>query len=235
MDRYSNCGIPYRRGYLLYGPPGTGKSSLSFAIAGVFGVDIYCISMNDPGLSDGELLRLLSHLPRHCVLLLEDIDGANIQQRNDDNDDRRSTHDGRNKSGVSLSGLLNAIDGVASPEGRILIVTTNFPERLDAALIRPGRIDRKVEFKLASKEVSYEMFLRLYSNHEGNAEAFDLKSLATKFMEDIPSDLFTPAELQGFFLARTDARDAVKETGAFVEAKRTKEMGKSPNDRGQIE
>jgi chaperone BCS1 len=48
--RYSTCGIPYRRGYLLYGPHGTGKSSLSLSIAGYFGLDIYILSIKESGL-----------------------------------------------------------------------------------------------------------------------------------------------------------------------------------------
>ena len=61
-----------------------------------------------------------------------------------------------------MSGLLNAIDGVASQEGRILIMTTNYPEKLDDALVRPGRVDMKVEFTLASKQQIRELFLRMY-------------------------------------------------------------------------
>jgi chaperone BCS1 len=66
-------------------------------------------------------------------------------------------------AGISLSGLLNAIDGVASAEGRVLIMTTNHPEKLDAALVRPGRIDRKVEFRRARTEQIAELFLRMYA------------------------------------------------------------------------
>jgi len=68
------------------------------------------------------------------------------------------------KQGISLSGLLNAIDGVASHEGRVLIMTTNFPEKLDEALIRPGRVDMKIEFSLATREQIRELFIRMYSS-----------------------------------------------------------------------
>jgi chaperone BCS1 len=70
----------------------------------------------------------------------------------------------KDAQGISLSGLLNAIDGVASHEGRVLIMTTNFPEKLDDALIRPGRVDMKIEFRLASREQIRELFIRMYSS-----------------------------------------------------------------------
>ncbi|KAL7272336.1 hypothetical protein RUND412_004863 [Rhizina undulata] len=71
---------------------------------------------------------------------------------------------------VSFSGLLNAIDGVASHEGRILIMTTNHRERLDPALIRPGRVDVQIEFGYAGKETIAEIFRELYSSVDGMEE-----------------------------------------------------------------
>jgi chaperone BCS1 len=61
-----------------------------------------------------------------------------------------------------MSGLLNAIDGVASQEGRVLVMTTNHPEKLDDALVRPGRIDMKIKFTLANKQQTRELFMRMY-------------------------------------------------------------------------
>ena len=209
---YSSHGIAYRRGYHFWGPPGTGKSSLAFAIADVFDVDIYCGSVNDPGLTEGGFLRLLSHLSRRSILLLEDIDSAGLRRES------QKSNDGRNESGISLSGLLNAIDGVASSEGRILIMTSNMPDHLDGALTRPGRIDFPVEFKSASKEQSREIFLRMYSHPRRpsakNAKTdavndLDLELLAVRFKNEIPDRLLTPAELQGFLLAKTGPTDAV--------------------------
>ncbi|KAM7208745.1 putative mitochondrial chaperone BCS1-B [Naviculisporaceae sp. PSN 640] len=196
---YANRGIPLRRGYLFYGPPGTGKTSLSFALAGVFGLDIYVISLQEPTLTEEDLSALFNSLPRRCVVLLEDIDSAGIARAPDASADKDPAEDETNekegggkkksgrkteskedwkvsdlarelkkqgneneKKGISLSGLLNAIDGVASHEGRVLIMTTNKPESLDEALIRPGRVDLQVGFSNATQEQAKELFVRMY-------------------------------------------------------------------------
>jgi chaperone BCS1 len=77
------------------------------------------------------------------------------QQSNDKNN--------KNNQGISLSGLLNGIDGVASHEGRVLVMTSNFPEKLDDALIRPGRIDMRIDFTKATRSQMSELFTRMYS------------------------------------------------------------------------
>ncbi|XTI87025.1 P-loop containing nucleoside triphosphate hydrolase protein [Cenococcum geophilum] len=196
---YATRGIPYRRGYLFHGPPGTGKTSLSFALAGIFGLDIFCISLLEPTLTESDLNRLFNNLPRRCIVLLEDIDTAGLLR--DEKSDKKEEEDeadskggkmvqGLNvadlakaiksanrkdkqnddvKQGVSLSGLLNAIDGVATHEGRVLVMTTNHPERLDEALIRPGRVDMQVEFTLAMRDQIRDIFIRMYSNENDKA------------------------------------------------------------------
>ena len=166
---YSDRGIPYRRGYLLHGPPGTGKSSLSFAAAGLLGLKIYVLSLASKTLSDSGLASLFDALPPRCVVLLEDIDTINIAQSRKPVDATAETPKKDTSTEVdtrvSLSGLLNVIDGVASPEGRVLILTTNHPEKLDAALIRPGRVDMKIEFKLAGEEAIAGLFMRMFEDY----------------------------------------------------------------------
>ncbi|KAF2673932.1 P-loop containing nucleoside triphosphate hydrolase protein [Microthyrium microscopicum] len=169
---YARRGIPYRRGYLFHGPPGTGKSSLSFALAGLFGLEVYLISLLDPNLTETDLTALFNSLPRRCIVLLEDIDSAGLKRPGAPADKmirpRRGKTSGPEEppasNGISLSGLLNAIDGVASHEGRVLVMTTNFPERLDDALIRPGRVDMQIRFTLATKHQIREIFVRMYDN-----------------------------------------------------------------------
>lgn len=82
-------------------------------------------------LDDSSLADMMRYLPSHCVLLLEDIDAA-FKSRVDNSSERKD-----NESSITLSGLLNAIDGLAAPEGRLLFATTNHVQKLDPALIRP--------------------------------------------------------------------------------------------------
>ncbi|KAF2401783.1 hypothetical protein EJ06DRAFT_528941 [Trichodelitschia bisporula] len=163
---YANQGIPYRRGYLFSGPPGTGKTSLTSAIAGVFGLDIYYLSLLDQFVTEELFVRLFSTVPSRCIVLLEDIDSAGLKREKPNK--RRKDYQGQQR--ITLSGLLNAIDGVSSSEGRILVMTTNHPEALDPALIRPGRIDMHVAFALPHRPEMEEMFCRMYRGLTDKAE-----------------------------------------------------------------
>ncbi|KGO70596.1 ATPase, AAA-type, core [Penicillium italicum] len=135
---YHDRGIPYRRGYLLYGPPGTGKSSFIQALAGELNYDIAILNLSERGLTDDRLNHLLTIVPNRTLVLLEDVDAAFSNRR------EQTDADGYRGANVTFSGLLNALDGVASAEERIIFLTTNHVERLDEALVRPGRVDMTV-------------------------------------------------------------------------------------------
>ncbi|KAH1322947.1 hypothetical protein KXW75_008200 [Aspergillus fumigatus] len=188
---YSNRGIPYRRGYLLHGPPGTGKTSLCFAASGLLGLTLYLLSLNSKSLDEDSLMSLFSELPRRCIVLLEDVDSAGITQKRAEDDsvasavlvekdkssaEEREPETKANK-GVSLSGLLNVIDGVAASEGRILIMTTNHAEKLDPALLRPGRVDVTIAFGYADRDAMRELFSAIYSMLEGDARTSKMTSV----------------------------------------------------------
>ncbi|KAG5647856.1 hypothetical protein DXG03_007780 [Asterophora parasitica] len=166
---YTTRGIPFRRGYLLYGAPGSGKTSIIHSLAGELGLDVYIISLSRIGMDDTSLSQLTSELPEKCIALMEDIDAAFTQTLNRDDttsveqtDSPKSHEPPKSTSRVSLSGLLNALDGVGAQEGRILFATTNKYESLDPALCRPGRMDIHIEFKLASKFQARELYRCFY-------------------------------------------------------------------------
>jgi chaperone BCS1 len=161
---YERMGIPYRRGYLLHGPPGCGKTSFCQVLAGVLKLDICCLSVSNKNVSDTLLMTRLRDAPLRSIVLLEDVDSVFVLR------DAAAASD--DSSRVTFSGLINAIDGVASQEGRIFVMTTNYVNMLDPALIRPGRCDVKLFFGNASSEQLGAMFLRFFPGCEDCARRF---------------------------------------------------------------
>ncbi|KAJ4293405.1 hypothetical protein N0V90_008688 [Kalmusia sp. IMI 367209] len=194
-----------RWGYLLCGPPGTGKSSISLALAGHIGGMLYNIALGEV-MNESHLNKLFRAAETHSIVLLEDIDSAGIVReklaaRTEDtpvgagmsarmNDPTRGPSK-QKKSPISLSGLLNAID--ALQDGVVLIMTSNKPESLDKALIRPGRIDKQIYIGFASQAVAESIFKRFFSANDEEqgiqTENFvGIADLAAKFAAKIPED-----------------------------------------------
>lgn len=178
---YRDRGVPYRRGYLLSGPPGCGKTSLVMALASHFRRPIYTLNLGSIW-SDDKLFEAVANVPAAALLLIEDIDAAKASKvrKPKKEPERRSVlapqgpridEPEGEAEGMTLSGLLNAIDGVASSDGRLLIMTTNHPERLDDALIRPGRVDLQEYVGPLGAGDARRLFLRFFPESEDAADA----------------------------------------------------------------
>jgi len=167
-QRYEQLGVPYHRGYLFYGPPGTGKTSLVSALAANFGLSIYAINLAD--FNDRTLMSAVNQVAQNSVLLFEDIDcmkgsKARVPSNPRTNDRTQAGDEKENpadRNGVTLSGLLNVLDGFYAPTSVLFMMTTNRIETLDEALLRPGRIDYKLYLGKASDRQKTELYRRFF-------------------------------------------------------------------------
>jgi len=198
-QRYERLVVPYHRGYLLHGPPGTGKTSLVSALAAHFGLSIYILNLAD--FNDRSLMGAVNNVPSNSILLFEDIDCMKGSQSRIESDSGsaqtggatlRSKEVAPNQNGVTLSGLLNVLDGFAAPTGVLFMMTTNYVEKLDPALLRPGRIDYKLFLGKASDHQKVELYLRFFPE-SSEAEAWEFV--------DAGRSAETMADFQGLLLA----------------------------------
>ena len=192
---YEKMGIPHRRGYLFHGPPGGGKTSLCQVLAGELKLHICILPVSGKGMTDSKLAHLMRNAPRRSITVLEDVDSIFVKRESQ----------GEQTTSVTFSGLLNAIDGFVSQEGRISIMTTNCIEKLDSALIRPGRCDVKLEIKNASREQMVSLFLRFFPG--GDAE---------KFADNIPERTVSMAQLQNHLVQHKDSQQLAVDSAVWI-------------------
>ena len=238
QDWYAAKGIPYTLGLLLHGTPGCGKTSTIKAIAAV--AKRHIINVNMATITTKQQLVQLFYEDTIHVLskdgisspeafsipiekrlyVLEDIDCMSdiVLERSLDTE-RSTTQD------LTLSDLLNVLDGVLETPGRILIMTSNYPERLDKALIRPGRVDLMINFKKASRMIIVEMY-----------ESFFDAEFPVSHIENLPDEILSPAEV-GAVLFRyfSDPKGAIEALLNTAACKDTPEdIGDTPEDIGDI-
>ncbi|KAL7104638.1 hypothetical protein ACP275_08G258200 [Erythranthe tilingii] len=200
-DYYRKVGKAWKRGYLLYGPPGTGKSSLIAAMANYLNFDIYDLELSDLR-SNNELKKVLLSTANNSILVVEDIDRTIDFQGNASDENQ-----------VTLSGLLNFIDGLWSSCGdeRIIIFTTNHMEKLDPALLRPGRMDVHINMSYCT----FCGFKLLASNYLG----INNHILFEEIYDSIGIAKVTPAEVAEQLLKNDDPNVSLRGLINFIHNK----------------
>jgi chaperone BCS1 len=187
---YQKRGLPYRRGYLLHGPAGNGKSTVVQVLATELNLPIYMLGLTEPELTDNGLARALGRTPERCLLVVEDFEKIDLSATD-----------------VTMSGLLNAIDGALASEGRLLIMTANEPESISEYFLRPGRVDRRWEI--------------------GHPDADTIELCMARFSLDGQpigpvSEILSQAKLGKWSMARVQqellAASGMGENGQYVEA-----------------
>jgi chromosomal replication initiation ATPase DnaA len=155
---YYKHGIPYKMNIMLYGAPGVGKTSLIHSIASECDANICILNINSE-LKEESMIEAISQVNedhKKSILVLEDIDCIFFDRKTNDT----------LKNHITMNGILNCLDGFNNPEGLIVIMTTNFPDKLDDALMRSGRIDLEVELTHLDKYQARNMFLSFFNNEE---------------------------------------------------------------------
>nr|GEU44776.1 AAA+ ATPase domain-containing protein [Tanacetum cinerariifolium] len=211
-DYYERVGKAWKRGYLLYGPPGTGKSSLIAAMANHLKFDIFDLQLTNVK-DDSSLKEILLETTNRSILVIEDIDCSIVPDRKEPSSSGESRRDDPK---FTLSGLLNFIDGLWSCCGdeRIIVFTTNHKERLDPALLRPGRMDMHINMSYLTMDGFKTLaanYLNIHDDHRGFRE---IKQL-------IKSKKVTPAEVAEELMKSDNVELALEGLVKFLKRKRT--------------
>lgn len=230
---YRRVGKAWKRGYLLFGPPGTGKSSLIAAIANYLNFDVYDLELTAI-MSNSDLRNLLISTANQSILVVEDID-CSIELQNriaaaaaaaaPAGSRRDPFRYDQGSSRVTLSGLLNFIDGLWSSCGdeRIIIFTTNHKDRLDPALLRPGRMDVHIHMSYCTP-CGFRMLAENYLQISEHPLFSEIERL-------IQVKQVTPAEVGEQLLKNEEAEVALEGLIEFLEVKRVIEEVKD----GEVE
>ncbi|XP_037497327.1 AAA-ATPase At3g50940 isoform X3 [Jatropha curcas] len=218
-EYYKKIGKVWKRGYLLYGPPGTGKSSLIAAMANYLNYDIYNLNLSAVN-SDSGLEFLLLHMSDRSILdrsilVVEDIDCSIMLQNRQAGDHQQENNTQSSRPQVTLSGLLNAIDGLLSCCGneRIIVFTTNYKDRIDPALLRAGRMDMHIYLSYCT----FSTFKQLAVNYLDIWD-HDLFSSIEKLIKEVQ---VSPADVAGELMKNKDPETSLQGLVKFLEDKKS--------------
>jgi DNA polymerase III delta prime subunit len=178
---YLYFGHPYKRNYLFHGPPGNGKTSFINAIAGKYNLNVFLISFS-VNITDEVFKKLISGLNKNSLLVMEDID---VLFQSGGGGGSGGGVGGKN---ITMSTILNTLDGLARKNRIICIMSTNHFDVLTDVFKRPGRLDMLVEFKNADKKCFEEMaeFIVKYHGGEGEGKGVgDHIKMAGDFYDEI--------------------------------------------------
>ncbi|XP_058068084.1 AAA-ATPase At3g28510-like [Magnolia sinica] len=205
---YDRVGRAWKRGYLLYGPPGTGKTSLIAAIANFLEFDVYDLELTSV-MSNIQLRKLLVSTSSKAVIVVEDVDCMlDLSDRRNGKKRKSSEMEGvgsgsqdNKHSRVTLSGVLNFMDGLWSPCGgeRLMIFTTNHKENLDPALLRPGRIDKEISLSYC-EFMAFKTLVKNYLDIEDHELMKEVEVV-------LPSIQITPADIAEFLMGFNEDPD----------------------------
>ncbi|XP_047324181.1 AAA-ATPase At3g50940-like [Impatiens glandulifera] len=226
---YRRVGKAWKRGYLLYGPPGSGKSSLIAAMANYLKFDVYDLELTSLR-SNSDFKNLIIKTENRSILVIEDIDcSTEFHTRQEFNtrqqsfcaiQDVNTTQAVKGLSfmdkQVTLSGLLNFIDGLWSSCGdeRIIVFTTNHKDKLDPALLKPGRMDKHIHMSYCS----FSSFRILCSNYLGITHHPTFAQIEELIMEVEAA----PAEIAEELMRSEDADIVLEGVIALLEKKKNK-------------
>ncbi|KAK3126616.1 hypothetical protein QOZ80_7AG0559390 [Eleusine coracana subsp. coracana] len=233
-EYYRRIGKAWKRGYLLYGPPGTGKSTMVAAMANHLDYDIYDVELTSVH-SNTDLRKLFIETRAKSVIVVEDIDcsldltGQRAKTKKAEaeaaNNNKVGGKDGKedpNASKVTLSGLLNFIDGLWSACGgeRIIVFTTNHVDRLDPALIRRGRMDKHIEMSYCC----FQAFKFLAKNYL-DVDAHPLFDAVSTLLREVD---ITPADVAELLMPKRADEDVDACLAGLVEALEKAKAEKKP-------